>query len=388
MRKMKAAIIGCGTISTVYCGNLVKSDVIELVGCADRLPEKAKERAGQFGIRAYETVAELLADKEIDIVINLTIPAVHKEINMQALEAGKHVYCEKPLATTYAEAKEILEFARSKGLVLGGAPDTILGAGVQTVKKLINEGWIGKPLSGTANFFCCGHEIWHPEPEFLYKKGAGPIWDTLVYYIAAMVSCLGSVKKVSCFSAQTAKQRMIKSQPHAGDLIDVEVPTYVSGTMVFENNVIVSYTGTYDMWSSHLPNFEIYGSEGTVSLSNPIVFTSDVKLLRGETVMDKVSSLVGPEVIETLQSEKVYDWYTDIQLPYSTRGANLRGLGVENLARHLTDGSEFVTNGDFALHIIEVMEAMDTAAETGEIVTIESTLEHTQALPFGTGFFL
>ena len=387
MEKIKAGIVGCGVISQVYCGNLVHSPVVELVGCADMFPEKAKARAEEFGIKAY-TVDELMKDPEIDVIINLTIPAAHKEINMAALNAGKHVYCEKPLGISYQEARETVDFARSKGLVVAGAPDTVLGSGVQTVKRLVDDGWIGKPLSATANFFSSGHEIWHPEPAFLYKKGAGPIWDTLVYYIAALVTCLGPVKKVSCFAAQSSKQRMIKCQPHYGDLIDVEVPTYCSGTMVFGDNVTVSYTATYDMWSSHLPNFEIYGSEGTVNLSNPIVFNGEVKLLRGETVMDRISGLVGPAVIETLQSEKAYEWYSDIQLPYAAQGANLRGLGVENLAEHLLHGAQLVTSADFALHIIEVMEAMDTAAEKGEIIPIQSTLPPTKALSFGRGFFL
>ncbi len=388
MNKIKAGIVGCGTISQVYCGNLVGSKVIDLCACADMFPEKARATAEQFGIAKAMTVEELIADPEIQLVINLTIPAAHKEINMKALAAGKHVYCEKPLATTYADAKETVEFARSKGLVIGGAPDTILGAGVQTVKKLVDDGWIGKPLSGTANFYCAGHEIWHPEPNFLYKKGAGPVWDTFIYYIAAMIVCLGSVKKVSCFQSRAADQRVIRSQPHAGELIDVEIPTYYSGTMVFENDVTVSYSATFDVWSSHLPGFEIYGSEGTVTLSNPIIFTSDVKLIRGETILAGVSDLVGPAVIETLQSEKVHGWYSDIQLPYSEQGANLRGLGPENLARHLLEGAEFVTNADFALHIIQVMEAMDTAAAKGEIVSIDGSVAPSKALPLGKGIFL
>lgn len=388
MQKIKAGIIGCGTISQVYMGNLIHSKLIDLCACADMFPEKAREAAAAFQIPKALTVEELIADPEIQLVINLTIPAAHKEINMKALQAGKHVYCEKPLATSYADAKEVADFAREKGLVLGGAPDTILGAGVQTVKKLVDEGWIGKPLSGTANFFCCGHEIWHPQPDFLYKKGAGPIWDTLIYYIAALITCLGSVKQVSCFSATSGAQRQIKSQPRAGELIDIEVPTYFSGTMVFEGDVIVPYTATYDIWSSRLPGFELYGSEGTVTLSNPILFTSGVKLIRGETILENVKDLVGPDVIETLQSDKVFDWYSDMPLPYSAQGANLRGLGPENLASHLLYGTDFVTNADFALHIIEVMEAMDSAAQDGRIVPVSSSVPKSTALPFGKGFFL
>lgn len=196
------------------------------------------------------------------------------------------------------------------------------------------------------------------------------------------------MKQVSCFSATSGAQRQIKSQPRAGELIDIEVPTYFSGTMVFEGDVIVPYTATYDIWSSRLPGFELYGSEGTVTLSNPILFTSGVKLIRGETILENVKDLVGPDVIETLQSDKVFDWYSDMPLPYSAQGANLRGLGPENLASHLLYGTDFVTNADFALHIIEVMEAMDSAAQDGRIVPVSSSVPKSTALPFGKGFFL
>lgn len=387
MGRVKIGVIGCGTISEEYLKNLCKSKVVEIAACADMYIDKANEAARKYGIPVACTTEELLQNKDIEIILNLTIPKAHKDINLAALSAGKHVYCEKPFAISVEDAKETIEFARKQGLRIGSAPDTILGAGIQTAKKVIDDGWIGKPLSGTVNFYCCGHEVWHPAPEFLYKKGAGPIWDTGIYYISALVLLLGSIKSVTCFSTQSASQRVIRSEPLKGKLIDIEVPTHYSGVLEFTSGAIVTFTSSYDIWASHLPGFEIYGSEGSLIVPNPIHFTGAVKVARGEDILNSIKDLEGVLKIVRLQSEENNECFRDIPLPYETQGMNLRGLGIENMALGLKEQREYITNERFAYHVIEVMESIDTASEQCVVVRLNSSVDSSRSLPLGTGFF-
>ncbi|UPG62594.1 Gfo/Idh/MocA family protein [Metabacillus endolithicus] len=295
MERVKVGIIGCGTISNVYLDNLTQRyKLIEVVACADLFVEKAEELAKKYNVPKACSVEDLLADPEVEIILNLTIPAAHYEINVAALQSGKHVYCEKPLALNLEDAKKSIELANEKGLMLGCSPDSFLGAGIQTSKKVFDGGWIGEPVSVTANFMCHGHELWHPAPDFYYKEGGGPILDMGPYYITAMVALLGPIKKITCIAKKTYEERtVLNSKIRSKKSIDVEVPTHYSGLVEFENGVTATVNMSFDIWFSNLPKLEIYGTEGTLMVPDPNMFGGPVKLIRGDNMVDSIEGLIG-----------------------------------------------------------------------------------------------
>jgi predicted dehydrogenase len=222
MNKVKVGIIGCGNISDIYFRNLMQTfQITEVAACADLIAERAAEKAKEFNVPKACSVEELLADPEIRIVVNLTIPAAHTEINLAALNAGKHVHCEKPLAITREDGKKVMDLAKEKGLLAGCAPDTFLGGGLQTCRKLVDDGWIGAPVAATAFMTCHGHESWHPSPEFYYQVGGGPMFDMGPYYLTALVSLLGPARRVTGSARISFPQRTITSAPKFGKIIDV-----------------------------------------------------------------------------------------------------------------------------------------------------------------------
>ena len=238
-----------------------------MLGCAGRSLEKAQAKAKQHGIeRAYANADALIADADIDIILNLTLPAAHAEINLNALRAGKHVYTEKPLAATLEEGKDILELARERGLMVASAPDTFLGARLQTCRKLIDEGVIGEVTAASAFVLTHGHEWFHPNPEFFYQQGAGPLLDIGPYYVTALLSLLGPVKRCSAMSRKTFATRTIHSEPLRGKTIAVEMDTHITANMEFSSGAIGTLITSFDAWDSELPRMEIYGTKGTLCL--------------------------------------------------------------------------------------------------------------------------
>jgi predicted dehydrogenase len=221
--KVRVGIIGCGNISQAYFNGAKLFEVLEVVACADLNPEAAKAKAAENGCVA-QTVDELLANPEVDLVVNLTIPAVHAEISLAALNAGKHVHCEKPLAVHLEDAKKVIDLAEEKGLLVGCAPDTFLGAGLQTARKMVDDGWIGKVFSGTAFLMSRGPESWHPNPAFFYEAGGGPMFDMGPYYITALVHLLGPVKEVSGVTTRAFEERIATCKEQFGKLLPVSVP--------------------------------------------------------------------------------------------------------------------------------------------------------------------
>ena len=369
MKTVKVGVVGCGDISTIYFTNIAKFDNIEVVAIADLMMERAQEKAGKFGGKAM-SVAELMANPEVEVVLNLTIPAAHHEVDMQALNAGKHVYSEKPLAITMEDGKEILDLAKKKGLLVGCAPDTFLGARPQTMRKMIDDGWIGKPIAATAFMVCYGHEIWHPSPEFYYKTGAGPMFDMGPYYMTALVALLGPAKRISGAASMTYKQRLITSQPLAGKVIDVEVPTTVSGTIEFANGVIASTIMSFDIWDSNLPRLEIYGTEGTVSMTDPDPLAGP-DIFHGETKFRRASDSDWTELPYDLpRKEEAPPWDT-IPSIYNYN-FNSRGLGLADMARAIRNGGDFRANGDVAYHVLEMMHAFIKSAESGKYYDMQS----------------
>jgi predicted dehydrogenase len=356
MNRKGIGIIGCGAISNIYLTNLTKVfRNTTVVACADILPERSEEKAAKYGVKAC-SVDELLKNPDIEIVVNLTIPKAHYEVCDAALSHGKHVYVEKPLCLTREEGKKLIRKAEEKNLLIGSAPDTFLGAGIQTCRKLIDDGWIGEPVAATAFMLCHGHESWHPDPEFYYMQGGGPMFDMGPYYLTALINLIGPVKKVTGLTNITFPQRTITSEKKYGKVIDVEVPTHVAGLMEFSNGAIGTIITSFDVWASQLPRIEIYGSEGTLIVPDPNKFGGPVHIKR-----------------------KDHKEFHQIPLthPYEE---NSRGLGVADMVRALESNQPHRANGELAYHVLDIMHAFHDSANTGRHVNIESTCSKPEAM--------
>lgn len=358
MEKVKIGIIGCGMISEIYIKNTKEVfQNLDVIAVADIDLERAQARAEQFGISKAYSPEELLADGEIEMVINLTIPTAHAPICLQALEAGKHVFVEKPLAVTREDGKKILELAKSKGLYVGSAPDTFLGGGLQTCRKLIDDGWIGEPIAASAFMMGSGPESFHPNPDFFYVEGGGPMFDMGPYYLTALINLIGPIKRVTGSARATYPERTIKAGPRAGEKVPVEIPTHISGVFEFENGAIGSITTSFDVWGSQLPRIEIYGTTGTLIVPDPNTFGGPIYVKR--------------------QGEA--QW-TEIPLTHSFR-ENSRGIGAADMANAIRTGRSNRASGALAFHVLDVMHAFIDAAEKGQHIEITSGCNRPEALP-------
>ena len=352
---LRVAVIGCGFISDVYLQTLLTFAETEVVACADLNRELAQRRAEQYGIAQVLTPEEAYAHPDVDLILNLTVPAAHAEVSLAALRGGKHIYNEKPLALGLAEAQEMLSLAESRGLRIGCAPDTVLGAGLQTCRELLGSGAIGQPVAATAFMANHGHESWHPQPDFYYQPGAGPLFDMGPYYLTALINLIGPVERVSGMARASFGTRTITSQPRAGQTVQVNTPTHIAGQLAFENGAIGTLITTFDVWGSHLPLLEIHGTEGSLSLPDPNTFGGPVRLKRGDGEWEDVT----------------------ITRPYVE---NSRGLGVAELANAVQEGRPHLANGAVAYHVLEIMHGMLDSAKTRAEVTIQSCPERPAAL--------
>ncbi|EHB67123.1 MULTISPECIES: Gfo/Idh/MocA family oxidoreductase [Paenibacillus] len=358
MNKVKAGIIGCGKISGIYMENCQKFDILELKACSDIDRSRAEEQAAHYGIPHVYTTEELLADPEIEIVINLTIPALHAKITLDALQAGKHVYVEKPLAVTREEGLVVLETAREKGLLVGCAPETFLGAGIQTALKLVRDGKIGTPIAATAFMMSRGHEFWHPDPEFYYAAGGGPMFDMGPYYLTALVQLLGPIRSVSGMTGKALTERTITSEKKYGQKIQVDIPTHVAGLLRFDNGAIGTLITSFDVFGgSTLPNIEIYGTQGTMLVPDPNTFGGSVKYrLTGES-----------------------EWTEEPLLPGYDQ--NTRGIGPADMAYAIRNGRSHRASGELAYHVLEAMWAFHDSSDSGKQYEMKSTCEMPAPLP-------
>ena len=355
MPKTKVGIIGCGFISGIYFKNCGAPDSVEVVACADLDLERARAKAQEHGVRAC-TVDELLADPEIEIVLNLTIPKAHAPVNLAALAAGKHAYTEKPLAVTREDGARTLAAARAAGLRVGAAPDTVLGGGIQTCRKLIDDGVIGQPVAATAFMPSHGHETWHPDPEFYYKAGGGPLFDMGPYYLSALITLLGPVARVSGSARVTWPTRTITSQPRYGETIVVDTPTHVVSSLEFASGALGTLLTSFDMWAANLPKIEIYGSEGTLSVPDPNTFGGVVQVWRPD------------------------NQWQDVPLTHG-HTENGRGLGVADMAEAIRAGQPHRANGDLAFHVLDIMHATLESAREGRRIELDSQCERPAAMP-------
>ena len=340
MKTVKIGIVGCGNISPIYFKNCNTYPGLEVVACADLDVSRAEARAQEYGVPKACSVDELLQDPEIDLVINLTIPAAHAEVALKALNAGKHVYGEKPLAVTREDGRLVLDTAKQKGLRVGSAPDTFLGGGIQTCIKLIRDGWIGEPVAATAFMMARGPESWHPDPVFFYKKGGGPMFDMGPYYLTALIAMLGPISRVAGMTRTSFPERRITSAPKYGQMIEVETPTHIAGLLEFQTGVIGTLITSFDiMGGAGLPRIEIYGSEGSLKVPDPNTF--------------------GGPVLYRRKGAK--DW-GEIPLTHGF-AENSRGIGVLDMARAIAEGRPHRANGELAFHALEAMHGFHDSSD-------------------------
>ncbi|MGO1225655.1 MAG: Gfo/Idh/MocA family protein [Brachybacterium sp.] len=348
-------LIGAGTISTQYLEHLTSFPdvIVHIIG--DLIPEAAAQRAKEFSIPASGTTQDVLSHPEVEIVINLTIPTAHAEVSQAIVAAGKHVWTEKPITTVPADAKALLEAAEQAGVRVGGAPDTVLGAGIQTGLRTLRDGSIGTPASALTLFQSPGPESWHPNPAFLFQEGAGPLYDIAPYYATTLVLALGPVTSVSAVGSKAREQRTIGSGPKAGEVFDVTVPTQVAALLSFASGQNATVLLSFDSPHSRTGFVEVYGTEATLAFPDPNVFDGDSALTqyRGEAP-------------------------TPIPATGATTG---RGLGVLEMARAIRAGVPHRAQGEIAAHVLDIMVGIETAIAEGSIVEISSTFAEVEPMP-------
>ena len=359
MTALRVGIVGAGKISGVYLSTLQRLSNVDVVAVGDLHEARAEAAAATTPRARALAIADLLAADDVDLVLNLTIPAAHAEIARAAIAAGKHVYGEKPLTVTTAEADAMLAAAAAAGVRLGCAPDTVLGTGVQTARACLDSGEIGKPIAATAFMVTPGHERWHPAPEFYYQPGGGPLFDMGPYYLTALVTLLGPVRCVAGMAATPRATRVIGSGPRAGAEIEVAVATHVTGVLEHANGALSTLVMSFDVWAGRLPLIEVYGTAGSLSVPDPNRFDGAVQIFRA-----------GAE-----------DW-APVPEAGGYRGA-ARGYGVSDLASALTAGTAHRANGEIAYHVLDVMESLLAAADSGQAVDITSSCDRPPAVPFG-----
>ncbi|MCR5041612.1 MAG: Gfo/Idh/MocA family oxidoreductase [Clostridia bacterium] len=361
MKKVNVGVVGCGNISGIYLTNLTGmfSSVVNVAAVCDIIPERALDAQKKYGVpKAYFTDDEIMADEEIELIVNITTPDQHCPVNMMALAAGKHAYCEKPLATCRKDGEKQVALAEEKGLLLGGAPDTFLGGGIQTCRKLIDDGWIGDVVALNASMRCRGHESWHPGPEFYYKAGGGPMFDMGPYYLTCMINLAGAVSSVMAYTRISFPQRLITSQPLNGTLIDVDVPTHIAGVMKFASGAIGTLTTSFDVYDDHQALVEVFGSKGSIIVPDPNGFGGPVKLMRAD----------GPGYEEV-----------PVVCPYRD---NSRGLGVADMCRALREGRTPRANCSQTFHVLDLMCAFHESSDSGKEIALKRGFERQSALGF------
>ena len=364
------AVVGCGNISDQYLTNLVRFPDVTVLACADLDLKRAAMRAAQYGIPHSGDLATVLAMSEVELVVNLTVPAVHASVALQAIQAGKHVYGEKPFALSVQEAQAVTAAATECGVQLGNAPDTFLGAGLQTARRLIEEGRIGTPISAKATFGYPGPDAWHPSPEFLFQEGGGPLLDMGPYYLTALVQMLGPVKTVSGFSSRAQGKRTIGSGPRAGETFHVTVDTQVLALLEFASGPIATATFSFDAPTA-FRELEVQGTEAAIRPPDPNYFAGSVFLCKKD--VNKVKPREWFEVpAET-------DW---IEIP-ADGSAEGRGMGALDMARGLRSGGKPRAAADLAIHVLDVMESIASSAVSRRTTPVSTTCSAAELLPAG-----
>ena len=358
MRKFQVGIIGCGAISKNYAtfARDAYSDYFEITAVGDLDEGKAKTLAEQFAIPRFGRPEVVYDAPDIDLIINLTVPMAHEEVTIRALESGKHVYTEKPLACSREGMLRIMSTAQKCGKRVGCAPDSFLSAPAQTAKKALEEDWIGAPVGINAICAMRGNEFWRPDADFFYHAGAGPMMDMAPYYLNMFISLVGPVDSVMTMSKITWPERTLTVAPRRGEKIRVEVPTYVSTALRFENGVIATFLNSFDIWATKQPYIEIYGEKGTMVIPDPNRYQGDVLVKRFRDS----------------------EWHV---LPQFVEYANYgRGIGIVDMIRCMDADINHKASVEMAYHATDVILAMDEAGQTGAQVQIASTVQQPTGL--------
>lgn len=357
MQPVNVGIVGCGTISPIYAKAGSVFPQLAIVACADLDEGRAQALAAKHNIPRACSVAELLRDPAIAIVVNLTVPDAHAEVGLAALEAGKSIYNEKPLAISRADARQMLDLAAARGLRVGCAPDTFLGGGLQTCRALIDAGAIGRPVAAHAAILGSGPERWHHSPDFFYRAGAGPLFDMGPYYLTALAALLGPAQAVSGSARITHAERTIGAGPREGERIPVTTPTHVTALVEYAE-AVATLTASFDTAEGYSPRLEIYGSEGSLRLPDPNGFGGPVLLRRRDGEWQEVPIAHG---------------FTE----------NSRGIGVADMALAIAAGRPHRASGELAYHVLDTMHAIYESADAGRRIAITSGHERPAALPLG-----
>jgi len=367
MKTFGIGIIGCGHISSSYLKLAPMFKSLEVRAVADLNMDAARERAAEFAVRA-DTVEALLNAIDIDIIVNLTVPAAHFEVTKQILNAGKHAYSEKPFVLTVAQGEELRRIADEKGLRVGSAPDTFLGGSHQLARAALDEGQIGKVLSGTCHVMSHGMEHNHPNPDFFFQPGGGPVLDLGPYYITNLVQLIGPVKAVTAMASAGFKTRTIGNGLREGETIPVDTPTNIHAVLEFHSGALITLGASWDVWAHRHENMELYGSEGSLYVPDPNFFAGEVLLAgqEGETV--EVNTRHHP--FSVLNGE-------------DSRGinrANYRGAGLADMAAAITEGRQHRCSLELATHVVEVVTAILSAAQNRRCIEMVTSCPRPEPL--------
>ncbi len=359
-------IIGCGNISTTYFSLAPLFKGLKVVGCADLNMDAAKARAKEFGVTA-QTIDELLANKEIDVVVNLTIPDAHYPVSKSILEAGKHVYSEKPLVLTLEQGEELRSLAKAKGLRVGCAPDTFLGGAHQLARNIIDSGKIGKITSGTAHVLGPGMEMWHPNPDFFFLPGGGPVLDMGPYYIANLINLIGPVRRVAALANMATPTRTISSKPRAGEVLEVKTPTNIHALLEFANGATITLSASWDVWAHRHANMELYGTDGAIFIPDPNFFGGKVEVAGRDREIKEVAMWSHPLAVNN-------------QTNAQGGIANYRTAGLADMVAAISEGRDHRCSLERTLHGVDVMTAILKSAEDGRFITLSTTCTQPAAL--------
>ena len=365
LRKIKVGIVGCGMISETYFNAAKKFNVIDVVACSDIIPERSKANEEQHGCKAMSNDV-LFARDDIEIVLNLTPPQVHSRIAMDTLRAGKNAYSEKPFGVDSSDAAKVMALAKKTGLRVGCAPDTFLGGGLQTSRKILDDGWIGKPIAATAMVFGRGPEKWGQAP-FFYDYGAGPMLDLGPYYITALVNFFGPAKSVTAMTKKGSEYRtfggevaeMYRDKYKPFDRYPVNVTTHLTGVVEFCSGVLATVVASFESYADTHPRIEIYGDEGTLIAPDPNTFGGPVKLFRRNE--------------QRWMEAPMSHIYTE----------NSRSIGAADMAIAMQTGRKHRCNGDLANHVLDIMLSFDKSSKLGRRVDLKTTCERPAPLPVG-----
>ncbi|NKN37815.1 Gfo/Idh/MocA family oxidoreductase [Agrobacterium sp. a22-2] len=365
-RELGVGIIGCGNISTTYFSLAPLFKGLKVLACTDLNMNAAELRAEEYGVIA-QPMEELLANPDLDIIVNLTIPDAHFAVSKRILEAGKHVYSEKPLVLSLEEGEELRRIAREKGLSVGCAPDTFLGGSHQLARQFIDQGGIGRITSGTCHVMSPGMEMWHPNPDFFFLPGGGPILDLGPYYIANLINLIGPVKRAAALTSMASETRTITSQPRSGETIPVKTPTNIHALLEFQNGATITLSASWDVWSHRHANMELYGTEGSLYVPDPNFFGGTVEASGRNKEIAPLADWDHPFGINNQEHA-------------NGPRANYRTAGLADMALAILGGRDARCSLDRALHGVDVMVSILKSGETGEFVTLSTTCTQPAAL--------